>query len=229
MRNNCPVPDACINSRAWLTSHDFHTPSSHQMLSHTSGILNPHAALILIEDLLLTMSRILCVGRKPLTSIRRPPKISDIYNISSSNFNIARSSYESRRRHASNSPWRVDKATSPAGAITVTDSSIFGNIFATKETKAVWSDRQRTAYFLEFEAALAKVQAHLGIIPAEAYFEIAKNCDVDDYDFEKLREETELVGYPVLPVVHQLVAKVNAVEVRERKTQYSLAVQAQNW
>ena len=109
----------------------------------------------------------------------------------------------------------MDKAKSPAGAVTVTDSSIFGNIFATKETKAVWSDRQRTAYFLEFEAALAKVQAHLGIIPAKAYFEIAKNCDVDEYDFEKLREETELVGYPVLPVVHQLVAKVNAVEVRE--------------
>lgn len=32
------------------------------------------------------------------------------------------------------------------------------------------------------------------------------------YDFDKLREETELVGHPVLPVVHQLVAKVNAIE-----------------
>jgi hypothetical protein len=187
-----------------------------------SGILNPHAALILIEDLLLTMSRVLRAGRKPLTSIGRPPKISDISNISSPKFNIARSSYESTQSRASNPPWKIKANSCSAGAVTVTDSSIFGNIFATKETKAVWSDRQRTAYFLEFEAALAKVQAHLGIIPAEAYFEIAKNCDVDSYDFEKLREETELVGYPVLPVVHQLVAKVNAVEVRERRIQHSL-------
>ena len=114
-----------------------------------------------------------------------------------------------RCRHSSSTPSR---ASPPSGAVTVTDSSIFGNIFATKEAKAIWSDRQRTAYFLDFEAALAKVQAQLGIIPQKASDEIAKNCDVNSYDFDKLREKTELVGYPVLPVVHQLVAKVNAVE-----------------
>lgn len=42
----------------------------------------------------------------------------------------------------------------------------------------------------DFEAALAKVQAQLDIIPQKASDEIAKNCDVDSYDFEKLREET---------------------------------------
>ena len=114
-----------------------------------------------------------------------------------------------KAQHASST---LSKAKPVAGAVTVTDSTIFGNVFATKETKAIWSDRQRTAYFLDFEAALAKVQARLGIIPQKASDEIAKNCDVDSYDFEKLREETELVGYPVLPVVHQLVAKVNAIE-----------------
>ncbi|KAK4561794.1 hypothetical protein LTR86_004473 [Recurvomyces mirabilis] len=95
---------------------------------------------------------------------------------------------------------------------TVIDSKIYGNVFATPEVKAIWSDRQRTDYFLLFEAALAKVQAEIGIIPQRAADTIVKHCKVDDYDFDKLREKTELIGYPVLPVVQQLVAKVNAVE-----------------
>lgn len=142
------------------------------------------------------MSRTLCVSRRTLSSTRRSPNPPIICCFV-------------KGRYASG----TSSQTRPsAGAVTVTDSSIFGNIFATKETKAIWSDRQRTAYFLDFEAALAKVQARLGIIPQKASDEIAKNCNVDSYDFAKLREETELVGYPVLPVVHQLVAKVNAIE-----------------
>src|SRR5204862_4952809 len=48
---------------------------------------------------------------------------------------------------------------------TIIDSLIFGNIFSTDAMKAVWSDESRTQKYLEVEAALARVQAHLGIIP----------------------------------------------------------------
>ncbi|KAI6791649.1 hypothetical protein KC363_g2775 [Hortaea werneckii] len=101
---------------------------------------------------------------------------------------------------------------SRATKTTVIDSQIFGNVFSTPETTRIWSDRQRTAYFLDFEASLARVQARLGVIPHRAGDEIAKHCRVDDLDFELLRKQTELIGYPVLPVVKQLVAKVNVVE-----------------
>ena len=94
----------------------------------------------------------------------------------------------------------------------IIDSAIFGNVFSWPEIHAIWSDKQRTAYFLQFEAALAKVQAQLGIIPQKAADEIAKCCNVDSIDFDELRRKTELIGYPVLPMVQQLVAKVNAVE-----------------
>lgn len=136
------------------------------------------------------------MGRRTLLSSGRTQNPRIVYSIAN-----GRHAYSTR-----------SQANPSAGGVTVTDSVIYGNIFATKETKTIWSDRQRTAYFLDFEAALAKVQAQLGIIPQKAYDEIAKNCDVDSYDFDKLRKETELVGYPVLPVVHQLVAKVNAIE-----------------
>ncbi|CAK1364856.1 hypotheticalsprotein [Cercospora beticola] len=94
----------------------------------------------------------------------------------------------------------------------VFDSQIFGNVFSTPEIAAIWSDKQRTQYFLDFEIALAEAQAELGIIPQKACDEIVKNSTLENLDFDQLRRQTELIGYPVLPVVQQLVKKINAVE-----------------
>jgi 3-carboxy-cis,cis-muconate cycloisomerase len=56
-------------------------------------------------------------------------------------------------------------------------------------------------------------QARLGIVPARAADEIIQFClDVRNVDFDELREQTELVGYPVLGVVRQLVRHVDAIE-----------------
>ena len=76
----------------------------------------------------------------------------------------------------------------------------------------IWSDRQRTSYFLDFEKWLAFSQSQLCIIPPRAAEQIIKHCDLQYVDFDELRRKTELIGYPVLPLVQQLVAKVNAVE-----------------
>ena len=95
----------------------------------------------------------------------------------------------------------------------VQDSLIFGNILSTRESAAVWSDKTRTQCYLAFEGALAKAQARLGIIPQRAADEIIKFClDIRNIDFDNLRKQTELIGYPVLGVVKQLVAHVNAIE-----------------
>jgi 3-carboxy-cis,cis-muconate cycloisomerase len=72
--------------------------------------------------------------------------------------------------------------------------------------RRVFSDASRVQKYLDFEAALARAQARLGIIPAEAAEEIARHCDVGIFDFLKLKTATERIGYPVLPVVQQLVA-----------------------
>jgi 3-carboxy-cis,cis-muconate cycloisomerase len=89
---------------------------------------------------------------------------------------------------------------------TIFDSSIFRDIFTTPAMREVWSDENRVQKYLDFEAALARAQARLGIIPKNAAAEIVKHCDVKKMDFAKLKERTERVGYPVLPVVNQLIA-----------------------
>ncbi|HKI64306.1 MAG TPA: 3-carboxy-cis,cis-muconate cycloisomerase [Burkholderiales bacterium] len=89
----------------------------------------------------------------------------------------------------------------------VVDSTIFGNIFATETMRRVWSDENRTQKYLDVEAALARVQGRLGLIPAEAAEEIARHCTLDQIDMDKLRQQTERIGYPVLGVVSQLTAR----------------------
>jgi 3-carboxy-cis,cis-muconate cycloisomerase len=89
---------------------------------------------------------------------------------------------------------------------TALDSAILGDIFSTADMRRVFSDETRIACYLEFEAALARVQARLGIIPAQAADEIVRKCKVENIDFAKLKRQTERIGYPVLPVVQQIVA-----------------------
>jgi 3-carboxy-cis,cis-muconate cycloisomerase len=89
---------------------------------------------------------------------------------------------------------------------TALDSAIFRDIFGTEAMRQVFSDGNRIQKYLDFEAGLARAQARLGIIPHEACDEILKHVTIDQYDFEKLKKQTERIGYPVLPVVQQLVA-----------------------
>src|SRR5437867_6995776 len=88
---------------------------------------------------------------------------------------------------------------------TANDSVIFRDIFGTEAMRAIFSDEARVQYYLDIEAALARAQARLGIIPDEAAREIGRHCHADQFDFAKLKAETERIGYPVLPVVQQLV------------------------
>ena len=91
-------------------------------------------------------------------------------------------------------------------ASTAIDSIVFRDIFSTEAMRRVFSDENRIQRYLDVEAALARVEASLGIIPREAAEEIEKQAQVNKFDMAKLKKRTELVGYPVLPVVEQLVA-----------------------
>ena len=91
-------------------------------------------------------------------------------------------------------------------ASTIIDSAIFQGIFSSDAMRQVWSDENRTQKYLDIEAALARVQARLGLIPQEAADEIVSHCHLDQIDMLELRAQTERIGYPILGVVSQLNA-----------------------
>ena len=80
-------------------------------------------------------------------------------------------------------------------AATIVDSTIFRDIFSTEAMRRVWSDGNRT-----------RVQGRHGIIPQEAADVLVKHCTIDQIDMQKLKAQTERIGYPVLGVVSQLNA-----------------------
>ncbi len=85
-------------------------------------------------------------------------------------------------------------------------AGIFRDIFSTEPMRRIFADEGRVQKYLDIEAALARVQARLGIIPQDACDEICRHCSASGFDFAKLKSQTERIGYPVLPAVQQLVA-----------------------
>ena len=90
---------------------------------------------------------------------------------------------------------------------TILDSDVFRDIFTTDTMRHVFSDENRVQKYLDVEAALARVQARLGIIPRKAAAEIVRHCSAKKMNMALLKSQTEKIGYPVLPVVQQLVKR----------------------
>lgn len=89
-------------------------------------------------------------------------------------------------------------------ATTVLDSILFRDSFGTPRMREIFEDRTLISKYIEAEVALARAEARCGVIPAGAAQEIASRSNVDAIDLELMRHETEIVGYPILPLVHQL-------------------------
>ncbi len=87
---------------------------------------------------------------------------------------------------------------------TVFDSAIYRDAFGSEAMRAIFSDEATVARYVEVEVALAKAQGTVGVIPAAAAAEIAKAARADTLDFAKLKTETDLVGYPIVGIVHQV-------------------------
>ena len=91
---------------------------------------------------------------------------------------------------------------------TVFESKIFRDLLSTEAMRLVFSDEQLVARYIEVEIALARVQGRLGIIPEEAAQAIEAGAKVEIIDLEAMGARAEIVGYPILPLVEQIVAKL---------------------
>jgi 3-carboxy-cis,cis-muconate cycloisomerase len=84
------------------------------------------------------------------------------------------------------------------------DSAIFRDAFGSPGMRDIFSDKGLIARYVEVEVALAAAEARVGVIPKEAAAAIRRAARADAIDVAKLKAETDLVGYPIVGVVHQL-------------------------
>ena len=87
---------------------------------------------------------------------------------------------------------------------TAYDSAIFRDLFGTPAMRAVFSDAALARRYVEVEVALARAEAEVGVIPAAAAEAIARHAATLELDLAKLKAETDVVGYPIVGVVHQM-------------------------
>jgi 3-carboxy-cis,cis-muconate cycloisomerase len=91
----------------------------------------------------------------------------------------------------------------------VLSSTLFGDMFGTAAMRAAFGELAFVARCAEVEAALARAQARVGIVPPDAAAAISASvaalaANPDALDLARLKHETETVGYPILPLVRQL-------------------------
>jgi 3-carboxy-cis,cis-muconate cycloisomerase len=84
------------------------------------------------------------------------------------------------------------------------DGQVYGAVYGSDAMRAVMGERAYLARMLEVEAALARAQARLGLIPADAAQAITAAADVDRLDMAALAAATRNMGFPTVGLVKQL-------------------------
>jgi 3-carboxy-cis,cis-muconate cycloisomerase len=83
----------------------------------------------------------------------------------------------------------------------VIESSLFKDIFGTDEMRKIWDDLNTVQKWLDVEAALARAQAKLGIIPVAYANEISKKARVELIDMDELKRGIDKTTHPLMPLV----------------------------
>ena len=78
------------------------------------------------------------------------------------------------------------------------DSPVLGALYGTDAMRAAMGERAFLQRMLDVEAALARAQARLGIVPPEAAAAITQAAMVDRLDFSELAAATRNTGYPLV-------------------------------
>ena len=84
------------------------------------------------------------------------------------------------------------------------DSQIFGALYGTDEIRALFSDRAHLELMLDIEAALARAQSKLGLVPAHVADAIAHAAHIENLRLDYIAESTRRVGYPVVALVREI-------------------------
>ena len=90
----------------------------------------------------------------------------------------------------------------------VTNSKIWGEMFGTEKMQNNFSDEATIQFYLDVESALARAQSKLKIIPKQAGEKITYAANLSWLNWETLKNRTEIVGYPILPLIEQMSLSV---------------------
>ena len=86
----------------------------------------------------------------------------------------------------------------------VIDSTFFADLYGTPEMRAVFDDQTLLQKWLDFEAALARAEAALGLIPGEAAAEITRKARAELMDTAAIKRGIDETVHPLVSLIWQL-------------------------
>ncbi|EJM39772.1 3-carboxy-cis,cis-muconate cycloisomerase [Pseudomonas sp. GM33] len=89
-------------------------------------------------------------------------------------------------------------------------NQLFDAYFTARDMRDVFCDQGRVQAMLDFEAALARAEARVGLIPASAVAPIQAACSAGLYDFAALGEAIATAGNSAIPLVKALGKQIAA-------------------
>jgi 3-carboxy-cis,cis-muconate cycloisomerase len=87
---------------------------------------------------------------------------------------------------------------------TAFDSFYLKDRYGSPAMRAIWDDRAMIQRWLDVEAALAAVEAELGLVPKAAARAIARAARVERLDLRAMKREFDTTWNPVMPLVNAL-------------------------
>ena len=96
-------------------------------------------------------------------------------------------------------------------------NQLFDAYFTSAPMRAVFCDQGRLQGMLDFEAALARAEAAVGLIPASAVAPIAGACCAELYDIPALATAIATAGNSAIPLVKALGRQIAAVDAEAER------------
>lgn len=96
-------------------------------------------------------------------------------------------------------------------------NQLFDAYFTARDMREVFCDQGRVQAMLDFEAALARAEARVGLIPPSAVVPIEKACRADLYDFAALGEAIATAGNSAIPLVKALGKQIAATDAEAER------------
>ncbi|WP_201196575.1 3-carboxy-cis,cis-muconate cycloisomerase [Pseudomonas fluorescens] len=89
-------------------------------------------------------------------------------------------------------------------------NQLFDAYFTARDMREVFCDQGRVQAMLDFESALARAEARVGLIPHAAVASIDAACQAGQYDFTALGEAIATAGNSAIPLVKALGKRIAA-------------------
>jgi 3-carboxy-cis,cis-muconate cycloisomerase len=86
----------------------------------------------------------------------------------------------------------------------VVDSIFFKDLFGSAEMRAVFDDLNLLQKWLDYEAALARAEAAVGLVPREAAEEISRKAHAENMDANAIKRGIDKTVHPLVSVIWQL-------------------------